>query len=74
MSESTFSRVYHPSLPGSFQDVKSSEVESWSKAGWLKTKPKGFDDSEALPVGEAFHATLEQEPVDGPAQEKPEKG
>lgn len=50
---SQFKRVYHPSLDA-WQDVASSDVESWSKAGWLKTRPKHVDDSESLTPGE-FH-------------------
>lgn len=46
-------RVYHPSL-NSFQDVDDAAVESWSSAGWLKSKPKGFDDSEAPAVGDGY--------------------
>lgn len=42
-------RVYHPTL-NAWQDVE--DVESWSKAGWHKTKGKHIDDSDALPVGE----------------------
>ena len=47
-------RVYHPSL-SAWQDVPDDAVESWKDAGWLKSKPKHVDDSEALPVGEGYH-------------------
>ena len=46
-------RVYHPSL-NAWQDVPDDAVESWKESGWLKTKPKHVDDSEALPVGEGY--------------------
>lgn len=46
-------RVYHPTL-SAWQDVEDDAVESWKEAGWLKTKPKHVDDSEALPVGEGY--------------------
>ena len=46
-------RVYHPSL-NAWQDVPDDAVDAWKDAGWLKTKPKHVDDSEALPVGEGY--------------------
>lgn len=48
-----FSRVFHPTL-NSWKDVPSSEVEAWKQAGWLKTKPKHVDDSEAAKPGEGY--------------------
>ena len=59
-------RLYHPTL-NAWQDVPEGDVEAWSKAGWLKGKPKHVDDSEALPVGEGYvpaDVTVEPEPVE----------
>lgn len=61
-------RVYHPTL-NSWQDVPEADVETWAKQGWLKTKPKHADTSEALPVGESFIATVAPDVVDEPAPE-----
>ena len=56
-------RVYHPTN-NAWQDVLDGDVEAWSKAGWLKTKGKHIDDSEALPVGEGYEpAGVAPEPV-----------
>lgn len=50
-------RLYHPTN-NAWQDVPDGDVEAWSKAGWHKTKGKHIDDSEALPVGEAYTAPV----------------
>lgn len=59
---STHKRVYHPTLDA-FQDVPEGDVEDWSKAGWLKTKPKHVDTTGALPAGEFYVASLPVEPA-----------
>ena len=48
-----FARVYHPVL-NSWQDVPEGDVQAWKDNGWLKTRPKHVDDSEAARPGEGY--------------------
>lgn len=73
-----FSRVFHPTL-NSWKDVPSSEVEAWKQAGWLKTRPKHVDDSEAARPGEGYVPpavavdVVEDVPAGAPVLESPAK-
>lgn len=64
-------RVYHPT-GNAWQDVPDAAVDAWAKGGWLKSKPKHVDDSEALPVGESSPAP--DVPVDVVEPEPTPKG
>lgn len=59
-------RVYHPTA-NAWQNVDDARVGEWTEQGWLKSKPKHVDDSEALPlvVSNAPQVKAESQPAKG---------
>lgn len=40
MAEKKTTTVYHPAFADVSEEVPTGDVDSWTEAGWRKTKPK----------------------------------